>query len=214
MGPEERKVSSAVHTDALKLFHSHVGKLLCWSYIKLLKANKATLLGSLKVYFYLMMTFALGVRYSSRKPTRAASVEHILKRTKNPHSFQALRTCKCETYCCDKWKGCEQRTRGWWNSIGVWNTIVPFQSLFKTSAAHPAWSGFARLRREKVPIIVSLEATWVLPTVCCGPFTIRGVLIPVSLTADPVPGPAALAVTPPHALPPPREMQQVLLPPL
>lgn len=84
MGPEERKVSSRVHTDALKLFHPHVGKLLCWSYIKLLKANKTTLLGSLKVYFYLMMTFALGVRYSSRKPTRAASMEQILKRTKKP----------------------------------------------------------------------------------------------------------------------------------
>lgn len=50
----------------------------------MLKANKTTLLGSLKVYFYLMMTFALGVRYSSRKPTRAASMEQILKRTKNP----------------------------------------------------------------------------------------------------------------------------------
>lgn len=145
MGPEERKVSSRVHTDALKPFHPHVGKLLCWNYIKLLKANKTTLLGSLKVYFYLMMTFALGVRYSSRKPTRAASMEQILKRTKKPlFLFKSSILVNVRPIAVINERVMSQCTRGGWNSTAVWNTILAFQSLFKTRAAGPAQSGFAQ----------------------------------------------------------------------
>lgn len=43
-------------------------------------------------------------------------------------------------------------TRGCWSSIGVWNTILTSQSLFKNRAACPAWSCFAQgLLRERVP---------------------------------------------------------------
>lgn len=156
MGPEERKVSSVVHRDALRLFHPHVGKLLCWSYIKLLKANKATLLGSLKVYFYLVVTFALGVRHSSRKPTRAASMERIWKRTgKKPCSLYVLPACKWELLLQRKkglWANASECTRGWWNSIGVWNTKFDFPKLVSNQCS-PAWSGFAwGLPRERVSI--------------------------------------------------------------
>lgn len=150
MGPEERKVSSRVHTDALKPFHPHVGKLLCWSYIKLLKANKTTLLGSLKVYFYLMMTFALGVRYSSRKPTRAASMEQILKRTKELlFLFKSSILVNVRPIAVINERVMSQHTRGGWNSTAVWNTILTFQSLFKTRVASPAQSGFAKGRHTK-----------------------------------------------------------------
>lgn len=196
MGPEERKVSSRVHTDAQKLFHPHVGKLLCWSYIKLPKANKTTLLGSLKVYFYLMMTFALGVRYSSRKPTRAASMEQILKRTKKTlFLFKSSILVNVRPIAVINERVMSQCTRGGWNSPAVWNTILTFQSLFKIRAASPAQSGLAQgLLRGMCTALGSSAALAVWDSI----FIMSSVSLTMYPTACPSLGPEALA---PHPFP-------------
>lgn len=196
MGPEERKVSSREHTDALKLFHPHVGKLLCWSYIKLPKANKTTLLGSLKVYFYLMMTFALGVRYSSRKPTRAASMEQILKRTKkNLFLFKSSILVNVRPIAEINERVMSQHTRGGWNSTAAWNTVLTFQSLFKIRAAGPAQSGLAQgLLRGMCTALGSSAALAVWDSI----FIMSSVSLTMYPTACPSLGPEALA---PHPFP-------------